>query len=320
MIEVIRPGLCTTVQDLGRAGLGRSGVARSGAMDTLALRVANRLVGNPDGAAALEITGPGTALRFHVARTFALGGGDLGARLSGRPLESWCAYAAHAGDVLEFVARVRGARVLVACAGGIDAEVILGSASVDLGGGLGDRLARGTRLAIHAAPGNAATFAPPSSSLPSPSLLVAYDDPFTLRFVPEDDAAIGPEAVAGFTHGRFRVSDRSGRTGYRLAGAALPVRADAERLSQPLAPGAIQLPPDGQPILLLADGNTTGGYPRLGHLIAADRPKAAQLWPGDEVGFVAVGVAQAEALIAAQEAALEMVEPAPHHGEHRGPD
>jgi biotin-dependent carboxylase-like uncharacterized protein len=285
-IEILRPGLLTTVQDLGRAGLGRFGVARAGAMDPLALRVAKALVGNPPGAAALELTGAGVELRFVGAATFALGGADLGARLDGEDLSLWQAHAARPGAILAFTARRRGARAVLAIAGGIAVPAVLGSAATDLDAGLGTgRLARGARLPLGV---------PRPLPPPPPAPLAAYDDPFVLRFLPEDDPAVPPAARALFAASAFKLTDRSNRAGFRLAGPLLPVTAALDRISEPIPPGTIQLPPDGQPILLMADGQSTGGYPRLGYLATADRPKAAQLWPGDEVRFTAITREDAE--------------------------
>jgi antagonist of KipI len=303
MIEVLRPGILTTVQDLGRPGMGRFGVSPAGAMDPLALRVANRLCGNPDGAPALEITGPGTELRFAEETVFALAGGDLGAELDGHAVEEWRAHHAPAGAALHFKRRVRGARAVLAVAGGFDVPRVLGSASADLDAGLGGgRLAKGAQLRREYR--KAGRREDPGGPDPDPQDLPAfppsciplrsvYDDPSTLRFVPTSDPAISGESLALFTSTSFRVSERSNRTGYRLTGATLPVTPAADRLSAPIAPGTIQLPPDGQPILLMADRQTIGGYPVLGHLVAADRAKTAQLWPGDQVRFVAVSLEDA---------------------------
>jgi biotin-dependent carboxylase-like uncharacterized protein len=297
MLEVVRPGPLAMVQDLGRWGLGRFGVSPAGAMDPLALRVANRLAGNEDSAAALELTGPGAEVSFIDAAVFAIAGADLGSLLDGQPAAIGRAHQAQAGARLSFPRRVRGARAILAVAGGIEAPRLLGSASVDLDAGLGARLGRGQRVAV----GRAA--APRVVG----DVAFAYDDPFRLRFVPAADPAVPPEALARFEAAPFRVSERSNRTGYRLAGEALPVAGASDRLSAPLAPGAIQLPPDGQPILLMADRQTIGGYPLLGHLIAADRPRAAQLWPGDEVRFSPVSLDEAHALARALAVALKML-------------
>jgi biotin-dependent carboxylase-like uncharacterized protein len=284
MLEVTRPGLLMTVQDLGRPGLGRFGVSPAGAMDPLALRVANRLVGNDDGAPALEVTGPGAELRFLADTVFALAGADLGAALDGRSCPIGAACPAASGATLHLPRRVRGARAVLAVAGGLQVPAVLGSASADLDAGLGGgRLARGQRFSFGVA----------GTPRPAPDLAFAYADPFRLRFVPASDPAIAPDTVAAFAAAAYKVSDRSNRTGYRLAGPPLPVSPTPDRLSAPIAPGTLQLPPDGQPILLMADRQTIGGYPVLGQLVAADRSKAAQLWPGDEICFEPVSLAEA---------------------------
>jgi antagonist of KipI len=297
LLQLVRPGMLTTVQDLGRRGLGRFGVSPSGAMDPLALRVANRLAGNADGAAALELTGPGAEILFLAEARFALAGGDLGALLDGAPLPAIGAGVARPGQRLHFTARRQGARAVLAVAGGLDVPPVLGSAATDLGGGLGGiggkPLPRGQRLASRPP----AEARPPSAPAALAAMLAAaHADPFLLRFVPDEDPDVPALTAERFRAACLRVSDRSNRTGYRFTGQPLPVAPAPARLSEPLADGTIQLPPDGLPILLMADRNTTGGYPRLGHLAAADRPKAAQLWPGDEVRFLPVSVEEALAL------------------------
>ena len=314
VLEIVRAGMCTTVQDLGRPGLGRLGVGPSGPMDPWAHRVANRLAGNPEQAAALELTGPGAELRFLVDTVFALAGGDLGARLDDRPVPALAVARAAAGSRLRFVARTVGARVSLAVAGGLQGQPVLGSAATDLGAGLGANRGRPLR-AGHQLSGLARS---PASSRPPPepsatvraalqALLlpaaVAAASADTaglateLRFVPEPQGGVPVEAQAMFASRPFVLSPRSGRTGYRFEGTPLPTHPDPERLSEPTAPHAIQLPADGLPILLMADRNTTGGYPRLGHLCAADVGRAAQLWPGEQVQFVPVPAARAVALV-----------------------
>jgi biotin-dependent carboxylase-like uncharacterized protein len=289
-VEVVRPGVLLTVQDLGRPALGRFGISPAGAMDPLALRLANRLVGNAVDTAALEVTGPGAELLFLGEARLAIGGADLGATLDGAPFAAWQVGHCRDGAVLRFGTRSRGARAVLAIGGGLAVPRVMGSASVDLDAGLGGgRLTRGQRLPLGETP-------PVSPIHPAAlaTVLAAYADPFHLRFVTGDDPAVPGETTALFRRVPFVVSDRSNRTGYRLTGPILPVDAAADRLSEPVAPGALQLPPDGQPILLMADRQTTGGYPCLGHLIAADRPKAAQLWPGDRIDFAAVSLEQAQ--------------------------
>lgn len=208
--------------------------------------------------------------------------------------------------MLRFRARVRGARTVLAVSGGLDLPAELGSSATDLDAGLGSgRLARGRKLGVLAPVG-----VPPRTDAGAladaiAAVMAAYEDPLRLRFVPEEDPDVPPPALDLFSASSFRVSDRSNRTGYRLVGPPLPVRPRPDRLSEPIAPGTIQLPPDGQPIVLLADRQTTGGYPVLGYLVSADRPKAAQLWPGDEIRFIPTSLDEARAAACARQTALE---------------
>ena len=305
VVEIVRAGMLTTVQDLGRPGFAGFGVSPAGAMDAVAHRLANVLLGNRENAAGLEITGPGAELRFLRAHRFALVGADLGATLNGVPLPARFVGEAAAGARLGFALRRQGARVSCALAGGLAVTRFFASASTDLGGGLGGGVLRaGVTLSVidgDAAPGSGAAGSTLAQLL-QPFATLFANRPGRLRYVAEPDAGAGVAAQAAFGQQSFRVSPRSNRTGFRFEGTPLPSRADPDRLSEPTAPGAIQLPPDGLPIVLMADRNTTGGYPRLGHLISADRPRAAQLWPGDEVRFVAVSLTAALAAARRQEA------------------
>jgi biotin-dependent carboxylase-like uncharacterized protein len=297
-LHVHRPGLLTTVQDLGRPGMGRFGVSPSGAMDPLALRVANRLVDNPDGAAALEITAVGPELGFDGRVRFALGGANLSPSLDGEPIAVWRSYLARSGQRLTFGPRRQGARCILAVAGGIAAPRVFGSAAADLEAGLGaPPLRAGDVLEVGKAGEGPAREA-------RPALLAAYADPFTLRFLADQWGEQVPERLAVFTGGAYRVSRRSNRMGFRLEGAA-PPGDDGERLSEPIPPGTIQVPAGGEPILLMADRPTVGGYPRLGCVIAADLPKAGQLWIGHQVRFRAVARDEARAALARLGAQLE---------------
>ncbi len=287
---VHRPGLLTTVQDLGRPGLGRFGVSPSGALDPFALCVANRLVGNPDGAAALEITAVGPELEFLADLPFAIAGGHLRASLDGVPCEPWSGGHARAGARLTFGPRRQGARCVLALAGGVSVPAVLGSTATDLDariGGLGGRPVRaGDRLAVGGLGDGRLRQARLSVRKP-------YADPFTLRYVPVPHGELPGVMPQAFAAATYRVSPRSNRTGYRLEGPPICFERPADALSEPVPPGAIQVPPDGQPILVLAERPTVGGYPILGCLIAADVPKAAQLWVGHPVHFRPVTIAEA---------------------------
>ncbi|WP_224241183.1 5-oxoprolinase subunit C family protein [Hyalangium gracile] len=303
-LRVQKPGMFTTIQDLGRPGQGRWGVSPSGAMDPLALTLANLLVGNPAGAAALEVTALGPELLFEREATFALTGAELRATLDGAPVATRQAHRARAGQVLRFGARAHGARAYLAVAGGLgaSAQSFLGSAATDVEahlGGLGGRpLRAGDVLALAPQP----PFQPRSVHAGWERW---YQPPDVVRFIPEPGARLPAEALERFEAARFRISPRSNRMGYRLEGPALPTETGGLQLSEPVAPGTIQLPPDGQPIVLMADRQTTGGYPRLGHVLRADVPKLAQRWLGDPVGFRAVTLEEARQALRDLQAWLE---------------
>jgi biotin-dependent carboxylase-like uncharacterized protein len=301
-VLIRRPGLLTTVQDLGRPGLGRWGVSPSGAMDPLALRVANRLLGNPDDTPALEITAIGPELVFEHDTCLALAGAHLSPTLAGAPLEVWRSYHVSAGDVLEFGTRRQGARCYLAVAGGFVVTKVLGSTATDLESGLGGLDGKALRA------GQRLTVAP---AKPQPerhvhlSFLRAWADPFVLRFLANSEMPQGDDLVDRFVASTFRISPRSNRMGYRLDGPTLAASSGGEMISEPIPPGAVQLPGGGQPILLMADRQTVGGYPRLGSVIAADLPKAGQLWLGHTVRFVLSSAEEARAALTAQRAALQ---------------
>lgn len=304
-LRVRKPGMLTTIQDLGRQGFGRWGVSPCGAMDPLALSLANLLVGNDVGAPALEVTALGPELVFEEEATFALTGADLGATLDGAGLTPGLAQRARAGQTLRFGARVQGARAYVAVAGGLgrSARSFLGSAATDMEAGLGGLSGRPLRagdvLLLEPQPPFQARAVRGSweRGYPQP--------PDEVRFIPEPSPRFSAEAQERFASTRFRISPRSNRVGYRLEGPALPVVPSALQLSEPVAPGTIQLPPDGQPIVLMADRQTTGGYPRLGHVIRADVPKLAQRWLGDTLSFRAVTLEEARQSLREQQAWLE---------------
>jgi biotin-dependent carboxylase-like uncharacterized protein len=297
---VRRPGLLTTVQDLGRPGFGRWGVSPSGAMDALALRIANRLVGNADGAPALEITVVGPEIVFEDSVSFALAGAHLMPTLDGLHIEPWRSYLAEAGEILAFGPRRQGARCYLAVAAGFEAKTVLGSAATDLESHLG-----GLDGALHA--GQMLLTRPSRPSPPmhsSLSVLHIYSNPFELRFVPDPDGHATRDTLDLFVSSAYTVSPRSNRMGYRLEGPALESGVGGEMISEPVPPATIQLPQGGQPILLMADRPTVGGYPRLGAVIAADLPKAGQLWIDHRIRFVSVTLAEAHAALRAQRAVL----------------
>ncbi|MDH5834049.1 biotin-dependent carboxyltransferase family protein [Luteimonas kalidii] len=285
-IEVLSPGLATLLQDGGRQGLRHLGVGGAGALDPWAFALANLVVGNPAGTAALEITLSGPTLRFHRAARIALCGAPVDAEVGGAPVPGHRPLDLPPGSTLRIGRCTEGARAYLAIAGGVRSEAILGSASTDLRGGFGGHagraLCRGDRLALAAPSAGAATLhIAPWWIDPAFDDRPAGAEPL-VRVLPGSDATAPPAAL----HGRaWTVRADSNRQGLRLAGPVLTAADGGERVSEPVMPGTIQLPADGQPIVLLADAQTHGGYPRIGHAIRADWPLLAQLRPGDRVRF-----------------------------------
>ncbi|MBY8867982.1 biotin-dependent carboxyltransferase family protein [Streptomyces sennicomposti] len=281
-LVVVRAGALTTVQDEGRPGHAHLGVPRSGALDAPAAALANRLAGNPRGAAVLETTLDGCALRPRSAVTVAVTGAPCPVRLDGRPAAWGAPVRVPAGAVLEVGAAVRGIRAYVAVSGGVAVEPVLGSRSTDLLSGLGPApLADGTVLPL----------GPPSDRhahvdvAPQPG--PAAELVLRVTLGPRDDW-FTPEALRVLASRPYRVSSASNRIGLRTEGPALERSRPGELPSEGMVLGAVQVPPDGRPLVFLADHPTTGGYPVVAVVHAADLPAAAQAVPGTPVRFVPV--------------------------------
>lgn len=301
MLEVLAGGVQTTVQDLGRFGYRHLGVGVAGALDGYSARVGNLLVGNPENSALLELALHGPRLRFRQAARIAITGADVDAQSDGIPIPGWRHVDLPAGCELVIGPCRRGARAYLAIAGGVQVTDVLGSAATDLRAGLGGVdgrcLRAGDVLALGAAlvpkvgePAVAAWWVNPEPDLD-------FNDAITIRLLPGRDTVVPSVALCANS---WRVSAHSNRQGLRLQGAALTLTDNAERLSAPVAPGTVQLPPDGQPIILLAEAQTIGGYPRIGHVVSSDLPRLAQLRPGDTVRFQMIDAAAAHALACAQ--------------------
>ncbi|HTH62443.1 MAG TPA: biotin-dependent carboxyltransferase family protein [Paraburkholderia sp.] len=333
MIEVVRAGRMTSVQDLGRSGFRHLGVASGGALDALALEVGNRLVGNRPDAAALEMTFGPVVLRFPRATRIAITGTDFGSTLAGKPVWSWWSLPVAAGEELVMQGPKRGMRAYLCVAGGIDVLPVLGSRSTDLGAGFGGLAGRalkdGDRLAVGAPARDRASFAPdaPEFGVKAPVWcnFALIDEPphrrgrhpgglpwaVPVRVLrgPEYDSFTSDAQHALWTD-EWVVTPNSNRMGYRLSGTALERSTGEDLLSHAVLPGTIQVPPNGQPIVLMGDAQTTGGYPRIGAVIRADLWKLAQVRLNGGIRFVETTAAGARAALAEERAYLRQIDTA----------
>lgn len=280
MIEVVRPGPLATVQDLGRPGRAHLGVPRSGAADQRAFRLANRLVGNPEGAAGVEFTFGGAALRFHRRAWIAVTGAPVTLRVDGRAHGMNAPCFAAAGALVEFGTPTSGLRSYVAVRGGVAVDEVLGSRSTDLLSGLGPApLAPGDRMPIGSAAGlqHINVDVVPAAALPETPVLRILPGP--------RDDWFTHDALPTLTSTPYEVSPDSNRVGVRLNGPPLVRARDGELGSEGMVLGSLQVPPSGLPIIFLADHPTTGGYPVVAVLASASVAEAAQLRPGQKLRF-----------------------------------
>lgn len=303
-LRVLDPGLLTTVQDLGRRGYQAYGVSPAGVMDEYAAELTNLLVGNHKNAAVLEVTLKGPTLKFEKGGWVAIGGADCGATLDGKPVPNWSAFYGEAGSTLSMGFVREGCRAFLACEGGFDVPLLMGSRSTYLRaqmGGLSGRplqegdvlvglpgkkldapgyeAAAGTNLPVPLAQ------EPTIRTLP-PAFIPRYGSPIPLRVLlgPQDEL-FESEGLETFFNSTYIISHEADRMGYRLEGPKIKHRGKADIVSDALARGSIQVPGHGMPIVMMADRQTTGGYPKLGAVILADQYLLAQGKPGDEVRF-----------------------------------
>ena len=319
MITVLKPGLLASVQDLGRHGHRQLGICPGGALDVMALTLANRLAGNADGAAGLELTMGGSEIRFEADTRIALAGDDFSAQLDGVPLWPCWSVPLKAGQTLRLSGanaagtKKVGLRTWLAVAGGVDVLPVLGSRSTDLKAGFGGHAGRALRKGDRLTTG--------ASRLDEAQL---QRRPFGLRGpdwgTPEADGAIALRVLPGPEFEQFtvaareqlwgepwRITPQSNRMGSRLSGPELKRRKAGDMLSSGVIPGTIQVPPSGQPIILMGDAQTTGGYPRIGVVIRADLWKLAQAPLGGKLRLVSVDQPQALAAWADQQRYLAQV-------------
>jgi len=302
-VEVLAPGALTTVQDLGRPGHQQAGVTPGGAMDRFAASAANILAFNDVGGAVLEITLLGPQLRFLTDTLFALTGADLTAKLADRYLPPWSSAAVTAGQVLSFGARTSGARAFLGLSGGFNVPVILGSRSTDLrsriGGYYGRHLKSGDILNGNRPTVDRSRLVGGRSLLAADLARLRPDTGSPIRILRDArDVRIGDDLFRQFVASQYFVRPESDRMGFRLEGPELKLSAEetANDWSAPVTVGTVQLPPAGQPIVLMADRQTVGGYARLGTVISVDIARLAQAAPGDSVRFAETTLQEAQLL------------------------
>lgn len=307
-VHVITPGILTTIQDEGRWGYQSNGVSVAGPMDPCAHRIVNALVGNARSAASLEITLVGPELKFEDERVVAVGGADFDVTLDNHPMPRNAACVAPAGASLRFGARRRGARAYLGIEGGIAVPPILGSRATHvistMGGIDGRALEAGDRLPL-----GERRRAGRLTRTGVPGAVEGSDQPTRLRILPGPNReSFTAHALEALQSGPYVVEAASNRMGFRLQGPPLAHSGGADIISDATPLGALQVPASGQPILLMADRPTTGGYPKIATVITADISAAGQLAPGDALVFVICGAFEALAALIAQERSLMAIE------------
>jgi len=305
--EVLSPGIMSSVQDLGRFGCARYGVAASGALDGFAVRVGNLLVGNDEKAAVVETTLMGLRIKVLRDTVVAVTGGDLQARKGSEPLPLWRSQLVREGETIAFSGPARGFRSYLAVAGGIQVAAVMGSRSTNLASGFGGFEGRPLRKGDILAAAPVKDLTRYADRVFLPEAVPTYSAPWRLRIVwgPQDDH-FSDEGKQTFVTAGFTVSPDSDRTGIRLKGPVVTRKPGLEEsiISEGILSGAVQVPGDGQPIIILGE-TASGGYRKIATVISADLPLLGQITPGDEVSFEAVSMDAAVQALREMESKIE---------------
>ena len=292
VFNVLKPGLFTTVQDVGRYGYLKYGVPISGAMDTFSLVTANLLVGNNLNDACLEITLTGPELQVLARTQIAITGGNISPKINGQDVPMWQTLEVREGDIISFGRMESGCRAYLAVRGGINTPIILGSRSTYVRGGFGGingrQLKAGDVIEGFGSPLIEHTYSLPKELIPK------FTSPFAAHVI------LGPQksmftkqGINTFFSSQYRVTVESDRMGYRLEGQKIEHKEKGEIVSDALLPGAIQVPKDGQPIIVMRDAQTTGGYPKIAAVITPDVSLLGQARPNDVIIFSEISISQA---------------------------
>jgi biotin-dependent carboxylase-like uncharacterized protein len=307
VLFVVEPGLLTSVQDLGRIGYQRVGIPPSGPMDRAAFVVANRLLGNPDGAAALECTIKGPRLEVRRPAVVAVTGAPMGFTINGSEAPMWTTVRVQPGAVLGFQMASAGCRAYLAVAGGLDVPPALGSRATYLRGRLGGLAGRALQKGDALGALVSSPPARPDRAVPA-SLRPAYPAERECRVIlgPQDDR-FTPAGIRAFLEGPYEVTPQADRMGYRLKGPTIEHARGHDIVSDGIPLGGIQVPGEGQPIVLLVDRQTTGGYTKIATVIGVDIGAIGQTRPGHRVRFRQVTLEEAQAARAAEAAWVDRV-------------
>ncbi|TDQ11366.1 5-oxoprolinase subunit C family protein [Pedobacter metabolipauper] len=307
-IKVLKGGLLSTIQDLGRFGYQKDGIVVSGAMDLLALRIGNLLVGNAESEAGLEITLLGPSLFFEADQRIAITGADLSPAIDGMPVGMWRPLRIAKGSTLSFGKPIDGCRSYLAVSGGFDIPLVLNSYATYLNGKFGGHEGRALKT------GDTLSFKrnnqPSSGKINWKADLKLYPDLKTraIRVIEGPEINLfSEESIAAFFTSEFRISTAADRMGYRLEGQQLKWTASQDLLSSAVTFGTIQVPAQGDPIILMADHQTTGGYPRIAQVISCDLTLLAQMRPGDVFKFELITLARAHELLILREQQLKQL-------------
>lgn len=320
-IKVNKSGLLTSIQDLGRYGSQKYGVIASGAMDTLSHRIANMLVGNSENEAAVEMTMLGAHFEFQSDSMISICGGDLSPILNDRPAKMWRPLFVKKGSVLSFGGAKKGCRAYLAVAGGIDVPEVMGSKSTYLRAGIGgyegraiengDILSVGKMSEQSIKLNEALLDSAPRSEIEwsaSPEFIPFLREDESVRVIKGrqfDD--FSEESKSMIFSETFKITPNSDRMGYRMEGPQLTLEDKTEMISEAVSFGTIQVPADGNPIILLADRQTTGGYPKIAQVASVDLPYLAQFKPGEVVRFKEISLEEAQELLIDNERRLQLL-------------
>ncbi|WP_409301008.1 biotin-dependent carboxyltransferase family protein [Peribacillus sp. SCS-155] len=323
MIKILKPGLLTSFQDLGRYGYQKYGVIASGAMDQVAHRISNILVGNDDGEATIEITLSGPAIEFASDALISICGADLSPEINGDPAKLWRPIFLESGSVLKFGKCKNGCRAYLAIAGGYSIPREMGSSSTYLRAGIGGwngrALKMGDEISLRT-PGTLSSRI--AKQLPKKSntsfreaewtvagnALPMYETNPVVRITKGAQYGLFDSySIDDFLHAPFKITSQSDRMGYRLEGSKLMLKSPVEMISEAVRFGTIQVPSEGHPIILLADRQTTGGYPKIAEIATVDIPLVAQSKPGESLKFQLMSLEESQQLLIDREENIKRI-------------